>query len=141
MTLEELGEHFSAAHNEAARLQVLRSFISSRASQPKAPIQNTLTNSEFYAELDRSRKAKRESLMQLRHRHLEKVDRIAKRSDYDRESYRKFMLENYNRLFGPLRRPKANEVPSDQFRKLWMVGMLLDRVQERRKYLKRRNLI
>jgi hypothetical protein len=141
MTLEDLADQFNAARNETERLQALKSFVTSRASRPKAPLDGMMTNTEFYAELDGSRKSKRESLMQLRYHHLEEIDRTAKRPDFDRSSYHEFMVKNYDSLFGPLRRPKAKEVPSDQFRKFWMVGMLLDRIEERRAYFKRRNLI
>jgi hypothetical protein len=42
--------------------------------------------------------------------------------------------------FGILRGSKAKEVPSDQFRKWWMVGLLLDRVDARRAYFKKRGI-
>jgi hypothetical protein len=75
---------------------------------------------------------KRESLMQLRPRHLEKVDRIARRAYYDRADMHEFLLQNYDRLFGILRRPRSKEVPMDAFRKSWMVDRLLDLVEARR---------
>ena len=52
-----------------------------------------------------------------------------KQPDYDRSSDHDFLLENYDRLFGPLRWPKAKEVPADQFRKERMVSALLTRVE------------
>jgi hypothetical protein len=91
-----------------------------------------MTQTGFWEEIDAVRNTKRTSLMQLRYRHLEKIDRIARRPHFDRADMHDFLLENYDRLFGPLRRPKTKEVPSDQFRKSWMVGLLLDRVQARR---------
>jgi hypothetical protein len=99
-----------------------------------------MTNSEFYAEIDELEGSKRESLTQLRHRHLEKIDRIARRAHYDRAGYQEYLVEHYDRLFGALRGSKAKEVPSDQFRKWWMIGMLLDRVDARRAYFKRRGI-
>jgi len=78
------------------------------------------------------RNAKRTSLMALRHRHLEKVDRIARRANFDRAIMHEFLLENYDRLFGPLRWPKAKNVPSDKLRKSFMILSLLDLVQARR---------
>jgi hypothetical protein len=75
---------------------------------------------------------RRESLMQLRLRHLEKVDRVAKRANYNRADMHELLLTNYDRLFGPLRRPKTKEVPSDAFRKSWMIGNLLDIIEARR---------
>jgi hypothetical protein len=96
---------------------------------------------EFYAEIDALEGSKRTSLTELRHRHLEKIDRIAKRAHYDRADYQEYLFENYDRLFGALRGSKAKEVPSDQIPRYWMVGLLLDRVDARWAYFKRRNLI
>ena len=78
------------------------------------------------------RNAKRASLMALRHSHLEKVDHIARRANFDRAIMHEFLLENYDRLFGPLRWPKAKQVPSDELRKSLMILNLLDLVQARR---------
>ena len=96
-------------------------------------------NAEFYAEID-ALEGRLTSLTQLTHRHLEKIDRIARREDYDREGYQEYLVEHYDRLFGPLRGSKAKEVASDQFRKWWMVGLLLDRVDARRAYFKKRGI-
>jgi hypothetical protein len=70
--------------------------------------------------------------MQLRPRHLDKVEHIAKREYHDRADIHEFLFENYDRLFGSLRHPKSKEVPSDQFRKSWMISSLLDIVEARR---------
>jgi hypothetical protein len=75
---------------------------------------------------------KRRSLMHLRPRHLVWVEELGIREHYNRSDMHDFMLENYNTLFGPLRRPKSKEVPSDRFRKSWMIGNLLDLVEARR---------
>jgi hypothetical protein len=77
------------------------------------------------------RTKKRTSLMQLRPRHIEKVDRIARRTNFNRGIMHEFLLENYDRLFGALR-PKAKQVPSDELRKSLMILNLLDLVQARR---------
>ena len=42
------------------------------------------------------------------------------------------MMEHYDRLFGPLRRPKSEAVPSDFLRKSWMISELLDLAETRR---------
>jgi hypothetical protein len=78
------------------------------------------------------RNAKRTSLMALRPRHTEKVERIARRPFLNRTVMHEFLLENYDRLFGPLRWPKAKQVPSDELRKSFMILSLLDLVQARR---------
>ncbi len=80
------------------------------------------------------RNAKRTSLMQLRPRHLEKVDRIARRPFFDRAIMHEFLLENYDRLFGALR-PKPKQVPSDELRKCLMILNLLDLIEARREEL------
>lgn len=98
MTLDELADDLRKANDQAGRMQVLKAFMADRASQPKPTPGFAQTNSEFYEELDDSLKAKRESLTQLRHRHLEKIDRIARRPDFDRASYEAFMVANYDRL-------------------------------------------
>jgi hypothetical protein len=70
--------------------------------------------------------------MQLRPRHLDKIEILAKRRHYHRADQHDFMLQNYDRLFGPLRVPKIKEVPSDELRKSLMLSALLDRVEARR---------
>jgi hypothetical protein len=57
---------------------------------------------------------------------------LAKRRDYDRNALGEYFLANWYRLFGPLRKSKALEVPSDQFRKELMVSRLLDLIEGRR---------
>jgi hypothetical protein len=51
---------------------------------------------------------------------------------YDRSSQHDFLMLHWDRLFGPLRVPKSREVPSDQFRRQWMLGDMLDLVEARR---------
>jgi len=77
------------------------------------------------------RNAKRPSLMQLRPRHLDKIEILAKRRHYHRADQHDFMLQSYDRLFGALR-PKGKQVPSDELRKSLMLFGLLDLVQARR---------
>jgi hypothetical protein len=54
------------------------------------------------------------------------------RREYDRDALREYFLAHCNRLFGPSRKSKAHEVPSDQFRKELMVSRLLDLIEGRR---------
>ncbi|MGZ5875938.1 MAG: hypothetical protein ACXWKP_28005 [Bradyrhizobium sp.] len=117
---------------------IQRGARSSPLLPPRFPFRRDV---RVYTEIDALEGSKRTSLMQLRHRHLEKIDRIAKRAHYDRAGHQEYMVENYDRLFGTLRGSKAKEVPSDQFRKWWMVGLLLDRVDAHQAYFKKRNII
>lgn len=105
MTLEDLGEQLRAAADQTERLEVLRSFTASRRSQPK-PLERAMSNSEFYAEIDALEGSKRESLTQLRHRHLEKIDRIARRTHYDRAGYQEYLVEHLARC--AVRRPRKS---------------------------------
>jgi hypothetical protein len=82
---------------------------------------------------------KRESLMQLRPRHLVWVEELGIREHYDRAGMHEYMCAHYDALFGPLRRPKSEEVPSDRFRKSWMIGNLLDLVEARRAVIAEQN--
>jgi hypothetical protein len=75
---------------------------------------------------------KRTSLMELRPRHLVWVEEIGVSEHYDRSEMHDYMMENYDRLFGPLRRPKSKAVPSDFLRKSWMISELLDLAETRR---------
>jgi hypothetical protein len=74
----------------------------------------------------------RRSLMHLRPRHLLWVEELGIRGNYDRTAMQEYFCANYNSFFGPLRRPKAKEVPSDGLRKFIMVSGLLDLVDGRR---------
>jgi hypothetical protein len=70
--------------------------------------------------------------MQLRDWHLHMVEEYGFRPEYNRDELRKYFLTNYHRLFGPLRKSKAMEVPSDQLRKGLMIARLLDLIEMRR---------
>jgi hypothetical protein len=69
----------------------------------------------------------RRSLCELRPAHLVWVEEIGIAESYDRSVMHDYMTENYDRLFGPLRRPKSKAVASDFLRKSWMISNLLDR--------------
>ena len=75
--------------------------------------------------------AKRESLMELRWRHLDHVDSMA-RGNASRAELRKTLCNNFEHFFGPLRRRRTDEVPSDKLRQNFMVFAILDLVDERR---------
>jgi len=74
----------------------------------------------------------RRSLMHLRPRHLVWVEELGIREHYNRSAMHEYMCKHYDALFGPLRRPKRKEVPSDRFRRSWMISNLLDLVEARR---------
>jgi hypothetical protein len=74
----------------------------------------------------------RRALTELRPRHLHMVEEYGFRRDYDRNALGDYFLANWSRLFGPLRRSKAREVPSDSLRKAIMVSRLLDLIEMRR---------
>jgi hypothetical protein len=74
----------------------------------------------------------RTSLTELRPRHLLMVEEYGHQLEYDRNALREYFTVNWYRLFGPLRKSKAREVPSDQLRKELMVSRLLDLIEMRR---------
>jgi hypothetical protein len=75
----------------------------------------------------------RTELTELRPRHLLMVEEYRfVQHGYDRDALGEFFLANWYPLFGPLRRSKALEVSSDQFRKELMVSRLLDLIEMRR---------
>ena len=74
----------------------------------------------------------RKSLNELRPRHLHMVEEYGIAETYDRDALADHFMANWYRLFGPLRRSKAREVPSDQIRKGLMISRLLDLVEMRR---------
>jgi hypothetical protein len=75
--------------------------------------------------------AKRESLMELRWRHLDHVDSMARGNSSPAE-LRKTLRKNFEHFFGRLRKRRRDEVPSDELRKDWMVLQIVDLVEERR---------
>ena len=69
----------------------------------------------------------RKELTELRPRHLCMVEEHGFEEDgYDRDALGEYFLANWSRLFGPLRKSKALEVPSDQLRKELMISRLLN---------------
>jgi hypothetical protein len=58
------------------------------------------------------------------------IEELGVRDHYDRKHA--WLMDNYYRLFGPLRRSKAKEVPSDQWRKDSMIHRLLNLIELRR---------
>jgi hypothetical protein len=75
--------------------------------------------------------AKRESLMELRWRHLDHVDSMA-RGNSSLADLRQTLRKNYEHFFGRLRKRRRDEVPSDALRKDWMVLQIVDLVEQRR---------
>ncbi len=128
MTLKEAIAQFIATHDLAAQpLELLERILDAPPPERVHPEMPPFTK-------------KRESLMQLRPRHLLWVEELGIRENYDRADMHEYMLTNWNFLFGTLRRSKSRETPMDAFRKSWMVSQLLDLVDARRdEYAKERS--
>jgi hypothetical protein len=75
--------------------------------------------------------AKRQSLCELRWRHLQSVSTMARSND-SRADLFKVLRGNYEHFFGRLRRRRRDEVPSDELRKDFIVHNILDQVDARR---------
>jgi hypothetical protein len=102
----------------------VREWLSNILNRPKPEVRTlpTMPSSNF---------EKRDSLMELRPRHLCWVEEIGIREHYDRSVMQNYMEANYNRMFGPLR-PKARATPMDAFYKKLMIFRLLDLIELRR---------
>jgi hypothetical protein len=74
----------------------------------------------------------RESLTQLRDRHLLMVEEHGIAKHYDSNGLYAYFLTNWNRLFGSIRKSRALEVPSDHLRKEIMAAQLLNLIEMRR---------
>jgi hypothetical protein len=118
----QLDDAISRNDEEAGRM-ALRRFVRARSKQikprPKMPTFNFGGRKEF---------------TELRPRHLLMVEEhgFGPDTEYNRDELRAYFLENWNRLFGTLRKSKAKEVPSDQIRKEIMVTRLLELIEMRR---------
>jgi hypothetical protein len=74
----------------------------------------------------------RRSFMQLMPCHLEWVDELATRPNYNRSVMLDFFCERYHTYFPYLRCSKAKDVPADEFKRYLMVSRLLDLADARR---------
>ncbi len=117
----ELLDRLVAAPDSEARMEILTRDKAERAHLPNQ--WPTMPHFNF---------GPRESLTELRPRHLHMVEEFGFRREYDRDALREYFTVNWYRLFGPLRKSKALEVPSDQFRKELMIHQLLDLIELRR---------
>ena len=75
---------------------------------------------------------KRRTFMQLMPCHLEWVEELALRDNYNRSVMLDFFCERYHTYFPYLRGSKAKDVPADEFNRVLMVSRLLDLVDARR---------
>jgi hypothetical protein len=76
---------------------------------------------------------KRRDFNQLMPAHLAWVEEIGLMIAYDRSELHDFFMDNYDRLFPPLRRRKADrDVPADELRRHFMISRLLDLCELRR---------
>ena len=121
---EQLDDCRSRGDDEAGRM-ALRRFARARSKRPKQFPKMPPYHSP------------RTSLMQLRDRHLEWIDDLGHREKYNRSNMHGYMMEHYDSMFGPLRRPKRNAVSSDELRKSFVVSDLLDLVETRREEIRR----
>jgi hypothetical protein len=117
----ELLDRLIAAPDDKARSEILARNKAERAHLPKQ--WPTMPPFNFRP---------RDSLTELRPRHLHMVDEFGFRREYDRDALQEYFTVNWYWLFGPLRRSKAHEVTSDQFRKELMIHRLLDLIELRR---------
>jgi hypothetical protein len=74
---------------------------------------------------------RRTTLCQIRRRHLDHIDSMARSDETLNDLYAK-LLGNYEHFYGRLRRRRRDEVPSDHFRKQIIVRIILDQVDARR---------
>jgi hypothetical protein len=110
------------------------------ASQPLELAERILNSPKQQRLADRiplypHRTAKKESLCQLRWRHLQHVTTMARDPSYDRDETEKKLLQNFEYFFGRLRKRRRDEVPSDSLRRYFMVNNILNQVDARRAWL------
>jgi hypothetical protein len=118
MDLIEFVDALIAAPSSESRLEIM----ARRKAEPR--------QWETMPSMERGR---RKSIMDLTIKHLLQVEENGFQKDgYDRNALGEFFLANHDRLFGPIRKSKAREVPSDQFRKERIVHRLLDLIEGRR---------
>jgi hypothetical protein len=119
--IEELFDRLDIARQDGgdeSRAIVLGRFIRSRSHLPRPrPVMPTFNFGP------------RKELTELRPRHLLMIEEYGIAETYNRDELGRYLLGNWNRLFGTLRRSKAMEVPSDQFRKELMISRLLDLIE------------
>ena len=79
-----------------------------------------------------SRKARRDSLCELRWRELEHVDAMARSNETIDELHAK-LLSGFTYFYGPIRKRRRDDVPSDATRRIIKVFGILALVEERRR--------
>jgi len=76
----------------------------------------------------------RESLCELREHHHALVMNLAVRKRQGKlvplEEYAEYLTENYHRVFGWIRKSKANDIPSDRTREWIIIAKLMHEVRE-----------
>jgi hypothetical protein len=77
-------------------------------------------------------RGERKTFTQLRDRHLDWVETLGIRDNYNRSDMYDHMMAHYDSMFGPLRRPKSTAVPSDSLRKDFMIAEILNLIELRR---------
>jgi hypothetical protein len=122
MTISEFFDQLEAAPSDEARSEILEKRAAARAHLPKE-----------YPVMPAYNFGPLKSFTELRPRHLLMVEEHGfEKHGYNRDAVRDYLLKNYNRLFGTLRKSKALEVASDQIRKELIVHRLLELIEGRR---------
>jgi hypothetical protein len=115
----QLDDARSRNDDEAATM-ALRRFVRARSRQikprPKMPPFNS----------------PRTHLIQLNNKHLDVIRDYGAADTFDRGEVGAYFITNYRKLFGSIRRSKAKEVPSDEFRRSLLVSQLLNLIELRR---------
>jgi len=110
-----------AAPDDGTRLDILDRRTAEQAHLPKER-----------SEMPPFNNGPRESLMELRPRHLLMVDQYGHTEvGYDREALSEYFFVHWNRLFGTIRKTKASEVESDKLRKRVMIAQLISLIEGR----------
>lgn len=135
MSFEQLIDEMTSSrpYGDAA-LAVMKRYTAERAHLPKPR-----------REMPPYNYGPRKELTELTPKHLDWIEELVDRPScsnnpgrpsydpaLDRQFMEQHMLAHYGLLFGRFRKTKAHEVPSDTFRKQWMIGNLLDIVDQRR---------
>jgi hypothetical protein len=122
MIPSDLIAEINAAPTDEARSKIFQRLRAEREKLPPRPLPTMpLFNN-----------GKRKEFTELRPKHLHMVEEYGfEEHGYDRSATREYFVENYDKLFGRLRR-KGQEVPSDDFRKYLMVFELMLLIDGRR---------
>jgi hypothetical protein len=121
--LESFWEQVDAARKNGDDTELIfRRYFRAKSKEPKQRLRKMPTYNF----------GPRREFTELRPRHLTMIEELGVRDHYDRKETHAWLMDNYYRLFGPLRRSKTKELPSDQWRKDSMIHRLLNLIELRR---------